>query len=376
MIRTKNLALFILSWALSASSLAQDQQQGPTMAEMQRKWQTERQQSRHNAREADLVKWRALLDEYHKGKRDDQDGAAILFNILTDFGLLHSTGTVEEIALTKEYQTLQKKHPEFLRDVPMKTHDQIEAQEQAKKKAKETAEVATNFVPQDQTPVKCYQHGQNAAVVYQYRIEFFHLKQDESLRHVHLKSGVKVAEPPYKVMTFQQTINTAPGNWYSYEGQFMLVCTNPMRDYLARTENEEALMGGRRGVAWRNSAGELHDLCGAIDLETAKISPIPTEWNPPVFTLPLGMLQDGTQGLLGVGEYTASTTGDQADENESGDGQGSHFAYRYLIRWAQPDKVEKIEIKNLSDHEFNDLADRFRAMLPSRKKFPSYYEAH
>jgi hypothetical protein len=41
--------------------------------------------------EKDLAHWKALLDEYHQGKRNDNDGGAILFHVLSDYGVLGSS---------------------------------------------------------------------------------------------------------------------------------------------------------------------------------------------------------------------------------------------------------------------------------------------
>ena len=352
----------ILILAGNSAAFAQTPPQNPSQ------WkhvQVRRSKARQKGNlELDLSRWRLKLNQYHQGQRDDWDGYAILWNMLTDYGLLHSTGTAEAVQLSREYQVLFKKHPEYIQRRFLRTHGQ-EARRKAargalKKKGQDLEEKRKNWTPLDNKGVKSDRNKNDLAVVYQYRIEFFHLKPSEIE-----PSGIvrisKISEKPHKIMTFQDNvINAAPMSCADCTGPAIAVCTDPEQGYFARTKAEQTIVG-RDPIPWHNPKGEFRDFCGVINVDGTIAAQIPGEWNPTTYTEPLGILSDGKEALFGVGHMGLVRI--PPSKYSEGGYEVPAFICQYFIHWTYPNKIEKIDIQKLTRDEFHAIEDKFRTAV-------------
>ncbi|MHB2026780.1 MAG: hypothetical protein ACYCPQ_09135 [Elusimicrobiota bacterium] len=305
--------------------------------------------------DADLAKWQPMLDQYHAGKLDDHDAAAVLYHALTDYGLMQSTGTAEVAELAKEYQALLKKHPDYVNRRFMRTHAQETVEKASRKKMREhyqqMAETRKTWVPLDKTCF-CYVYKNDMVAMHSYRIEFFHVESNEPK----LANGcVKVTASPHKIITFRNAIRVEP-SWLGFKGQPIVVCTDPTEDYGAEDQAERDAIG-RQGLFWHNPKAEFDNFCGVIGLDGTIIAQIPGEWKLPTYTRPLGILPDGSEALFGIGHEGLMPVDPKKDWNRESVAPG--FNYRYLILWQRPNKIQRIDIQTLNEKHFNDLRKEF-----------------
>ncbi len=224
--------------------------------------QAESRELHHRAWQTDIAKWKPLLDQYHAGKLDDHDGTAILFHMLTDYGLLHSTGTAAVEALSQEYQALIKKHPDYMINTPMRTHQQEAARGALKKKGQDLAEKRKNWTPQDGTTID-YHHGPYSAAVHQYRIDF-------------AKNGKK-----FKMITFGYPVMPAFGwNGSQPPNRKIFVIGRSKSGYTRDTLEEGAIMrqlesGGKDPSNWVQPNANYKEFYGVISIDGKVLAQIP-----------------------------------------------------------------------------------------------------
>ncbi len=225
--------IFLSAILILAGNLAAFAQTPPQNPSQWKHVQVRRSKARQKGNlELDLSRWRLKLNQYHQGQRDDWDGYAILWNMLTDYGLLHSTGTAEAVQLSREYQVLFKKHPDYLQRRFLRTHGQ-EARRKAgmeaeKKEGQDMAEKRKNFVPTDQSSIGYAYYQNNMALIHQYRIDFFHNVSPAEEKH-----GIKSSVKPYKSVNFKEALRRKLP--FQNKGPAILVCTDPLLDYLPGT---------------------------------------------------------------------------------------------------------------------------------------------
>ncbi len=302
-----------------------------------------------------------MLADFHAGKYSDIQGHAILVQILFACGQLKEKSSSDCQSALKEYQNLNKSHPEFQnppefhKKYPSSTASDLlnielpsqkAAREAEEKKKQEVQEKAKTWTPEDNEQLGYYKHENKLAVVYQYRIEFFNLKPSE-IEPSGRVSISKISEKPHKIITFQEVIRAAPVIWFEATGPSIAVCTEPKQGYLARTEAEQAIIG-RDPVSWHNPRGKFHDFCGVINVDGTIAAQMPRPWNLPIYK-PLGISSDGKEALFGVGHWGMIKE----------DSDNPNFVCQYFIRWSYPNKIEKIETQKLTENQFNAIVQKF-----------------
>src|SRR5579859_888453 len=131
--------------------------------------------------EKELARWKAMLDEYRQGKRDDNDGAAIFFNVMHYYNVLRSSTTTEAIQAKKEWQALLVKHPDFRLNPPLHIHEEIEARKAEQELVRTLDAKAESFTPKDSRVFNVLGYEGHMVLVYQYHIDFFHLPSSMKL---------------------------------------------------------------------------------------------------------------------------------------------------------------------------------------------------
>ncbi len=211
-----------------------------------------------------------------------------------------------------------------------------------------------DFVPNDQRSVGGIYYQNNMALIYQYRIDFFHNVGPSEAKKIGQETGRRKPSPvkPFKSMTFQQRLN------WDYPSRSVLatevrtdpvpavaVCTDPTIPYSSNDPEESAIVG-RGGIIAHNPKGEFHDFCGVIDADGTIAAQVP--WKLPIYE-PLGISSDGKEALFGAGHM--GMAGKDADYPE--------LLCQYFIHWTYPNKIEKIDVQKLSNKEFHAMEDKF-----------------
>ena len=216
-----------------------------------------------------------------------------------------------------------------------------------------------NFVPKDQGSISYIDYQNNMALMYQYRIDFFHnvgpseaKKIGQETWHGRPRVGIRPSVRPYKSMTFQERITWKFPS--PYEGPAAAVCTDPTIPYSSKDPEESAVVG-RGGIIARNPKGKFHNFCGVIGVDGTIIAQMPRPWKLPIYK-PLGILSDGKEALFGAGHWGTILYKyyDEMAANEH-----NAFVYQYLIHWTYPNKIKKIRIGALSVEKFNALREKF-----------------
>ena len=320
------------------------------------------------AAKQELERLKPKLEEYRQGKRDAHDGYVIMFRMLMDYGRLKEGETPEARALLNEFNLFKKRHPEAQRSVSWVVHSgtmsiiknnpytggENARREAEEKEGQDMAEKRKNFVPTDQSSIGYAYYQNNMALIHQYRIDFFHNVSPAEEKH-----GIKSSVKPSKSVAFKEALRIKLP--FQNKGPAILVCTDPLLDYLPGTPKEQEILGPQGGIHWRNPNGQYHDFCGIINLDGTIVARIPGEWNLPTYTRPLGILSDGKEALLGVGHWGVVPV----DPKKTYDGvdRVDAMVYQYLILWRYPNKIEKFRIGALSADKFNALRDKFRVNM-------------
>ena len=289
--------------------------------------------------ENQISQLKGKLAEYHQGKLGDQDGHAILWNILYRYAILGSTTTPEFQMLKKEYDLLRKKHPEFKKNPPIELKEQKTAREAADKKEQDIKEMAKNFVPKDTAIAGIYGREHYLLLVYQYHIEFYALPLSISVKsapppHVHfltLYEGNKNIPPSgflrnsdvkhvlsqlninksVKVMSFKHPLQHVSPFPFKPK-KFFWACENLLGKYRGSTSQEDNILRTkyRNGeMAWSNESAEYHDFCGAVSWDGKIIYRLPFRQHDPDTAVFIGPLNSqATSIILTVNEITNSIT--------------------------------------------------------------------
>jgi hypothetical protein len=295
--------------------------------------------------EKDLAHWRSLLDEYHRGKRDDNDGGAILVHLSVDYGILGSSTTADAVEVHKEWRALIEKHPEFKNHKPLHLHEEIEARQTLRKKGQDSAAARDKSVPRDDVVEQIYSSGNKAAVRYQYRLEFYEVPERQTLE----ASGGKLrlrenneelpitGLSPKRTIRFVHPINhfgppitridhASPTNRRSVP-----VCTDLAGSYYAKSKEEEAVIGW--GVpSWKNPQGRYDAFCGIFDLAGNIIFQLPLKPHIPDTVILVSSLNDDDTAVFEVRQLVG-------DDEEKGYGDATK-----LFVWERPNKLHEHEL--------------------------------
>ena len=314
--------------------------------------------------------------------------------MLTDYGLLHSTGTAEAVQLSREYQVLFKKHPDYIQRRFLRTHGQEArrkaAREAEEKKSQDMAEKRKNFVPSDTSIFGVLGYGHHAVVVYQYHVGFYNLPSNVVLKrqrpspkaplllysngHVVLHDKTFIRDlKPFKVMTFQHKIQTS--RRLSIAGplefrHFIWVCDDLLGGYVCSNDEECRILDNEYPatngiIPWINQSGEYHQFCGAISPEGKIIYQIPFKQHMPDTALQLGrMNHEGTSIIIHVGEIiTGKEHCDDKNPLNADCDEGLPFNdignFRKNLIYTYPNRLEVFSTKDgdqfakaLMDHKF------------------------
>ncbi len=351
---------------LLAASLPRARAQQSDPGKQWRQAEAAKEQARQQQMwEHDLQHWRQLLDEYHQGKRGDRDGVAILFHVLTDFGLLHSTGTAEGELLTEEYRALLRKHPEYLREhLPIHTHEQI-AEEAARKHAavvaaEQIAQEARSLVPKDTRPLALRGHDDKMALIYQYHAEFFRLTPEMKLargvgsysplqlyvngRLLRGKSAIEAAGlRPIVSLTFRHRIQPPADT-----RKFIWICDGLLAGYVG-SDDEEIRIIRRKfpsgEMPWDNKNAKFHDFCGAVGFDGEVIYKLPVKQHVPDTVVLVGHAnRDGSSIEMQIG----TVVHEMVDAEHSVDAAPGEVAFtfgdpRHRLIYTYPDKIESFK---------------------------------
>ncbi|MHB2026782.1 MAG: hypothetical protein ACYCPQ_09145 [Elusimicrobiota bacterium] len=296
--------------------------------------------------DADLAKWQPLLDQYHAGKLDDHDAAAVLYHALTDYGLMRSTGTAEVAEMAKEYQALLKKHPDYVNRRFMRTHAQETAQKQRMQEREQLARERKTFVPKDDYVIGMTQQGDRAMVWYQYRLDFYQVpagmtlennggelallqdKQDIPLSHAKIVKTMDFVHPFYFNGPFDVVvINAKQDFWF---------CSELLGGYTAHTSEEHAILGEQaEGYMshWKNPKGKIESFCGILDIKGDAVYKLPDQYQPQIPQTLIRPVLSSPDG-----QKIAFEAGRAIEDPIDGDGLAFGGPIQ-IILWEAPDKL-------------------------------------
>ncbi|MEQ1918984.1 MAG: hypothetical protein ABL955_07275, partial [Elusimicrobiota bacterium] len=217
------------------------------------------------------------LAEYEAGKRDYRDGYIILNQLAFNHQLHKTVLTEEGQRVSKLRQELLKKYPRLSELKDFRLSDRIRREQKQQAAEAKRKQEAKQFVPKDATPGDVRGEGDRAVVKYQYRLEFLKLAQDVKVqgdphggRMQLVRAGNSISPTQLqasKTLQFKHPVNLRYGRDASGGIIFgnMLVCTDMLRGYSAKTPEERELIrlaGHERSMPWTNPSGQYDDFCG------------------------------------------------------------------------------------------------------------------
>jgi len=333
--------------------------------------------------EQDLARWKSLLQEYHQGKRDDNDGGAILFHLLTDYGRLGRSNTPEAAALKQEWQQLLAKHPEFRIKPPLHMHEQEAARRNRRARRQEATARLQTFTPADSRIINVLGSDSKMALVYQYHVDFFSLPAGMALERMdkprrslfEIRAGGKRIQrrefsslglKPNKTLSFQNHIESTDEISGAIDFPlFIWICDDPSAQYSASDSSERELLKNAgyvsRQIAWSHPGADLKSFCGAVSLDGEVVYRLPLERAIPTTVVRIGHTnRDGASIELFVGEFVQNVV-DARDAVDASPGEtvSSFEKVRRVYIYTYPDKLQTFDAKDsvgiesaLKEHDF------------------------
>lgn len=311
-----------------------------------------------------LEDWRPKREEVRAGRRDERDSYVILQTIWNNYEVLRTTDTLDAAEVKRELNAILAKKPHLadLGPSEFRLSESINAGKARDAAVRQRKERARQWKPEDREPKGFHAFGNQIAVQYQFRIEFFEVPahfelfedSDSSWKKRDKRTGEVISaesprQNPRKVITFKNSFEVLPRDWRSAPGPRLLVCTQ-YRSFFAPTTKEERDMvralGEGHALPWQNRSGEKDHFCGVIDLAGNVVFEFPDAHNPPARLLkPLAMVDNGRRAAVLVGREIREA-GVDSDEI-----RGAGRFYEVLI-WTYPNQFRKAKLKenNLGDH--------------------------
>ena len=174
------------------------------------------------------------------------------------------------------------------------------------------------FTPSDSRVDNFFFNGQNLAVVFQYRIEFYQIPAFVSpqtggfldLQLTNKKTGKPIPWkelPRISEMTFKEHVETLPRQGPHKQDDF-LVCANGLAEYSGSDEEEARLIerNGTYTMPWTNEKGEYRLFCGIVATSGKVIFKFPiTQASPKSLLNPIGYSANRKKAGVYLGEMTA-----------------------------------------------------------------------
>lgn len=327
--------------------------QGPSSESASEKPQTRplapEQRKHHENR---IKEMKQLLNEANEGKRDDTEKYVILRHLLQNYATLDAMETPEAKEALGQWKDLLKGHPEFKKNPPREIKEQREMREKPEVENKRLEGARKTWVPSDIKPVGRYQHGNHIIFYYQYRLEFYELAAGESDAAAYKfisASGRDVSKKPKKTITFAHVIEIEPSG-FRVSPKALLVCTDPLLGYHARTPEEEEITQDRR-YHWRRPNSDYEEFCGIIGFDGEILGRI--DAGPSTkehYVRPLGILPDGKEALVGIGP--ADFKNDR--------GLPDSLKYEELLHWTAPNQTKRLLITNMTESEIGAYKKKFK----------------
>src|SRR6185312_6903732 len=283
---------------------------------------TQAQMTRRQRYEKDVEQLKIKLEEYHQGKRDDNDGGAILSNLLHDYAVLGSSTTADASAVKAEWQNLLSKHPEFKSKHP-RLHEEVTAIEARKAAGKELEAKGKNFSPKDSRYFEIVGHDDEMALVYQYHVEFFKLPSSMKVErdqraHFHINvngqavrggKGIRaLGLKPIKTIWFAHRINAPHDIYESSDSKFLFVCDDLMGAYSGSDAQESKVLWAKSPdtngtIKWTIASADYPEFCGAFSLGGEILFQLPIKQHLPDTVIQVWHTsRDGLSAELRVGE--------------------------------------------------------------------------
>lgn len=326
-----------------------------------KKWKLTPEQRRDH--EIHVKEWGKLLEESHQGKRDDADRYVILERLLMHWGILQMPEDAPEVrSALKEWRELLAAHPEFKTTPPKEIREHRDRREKHESKARWRSEKMKTWIPPDLRPSLIFRRRPYAAVVYQYRIDFYRLVRSETVEktddmyggnNLVIRRGADVIEKsPNNAISFADIIHVAPRD--QADAPALLVCTDPIIGYEPRGDDKK-VFGGRR-YHWRRPNSTYDQFCGVIGIDGRVWGQIKVTQNPPdAYLQPLGITSNGEEALVGIGRR------DEAEE----DGVPGVWKYEELVVWKFPNQTTRVRVADLTEAQLSGYCAKFRlAAIP------------
>lgn len=277
----------------------------------------------------DIGRLKMRLKDYRKGKMQMREGYLTMRALLINYSLIGEAASPEAQVIQKEADELQQKYPKVLNSPPAM--------------ASYIAPTKKPFTPRDIHVMGVWGSGQNVAVKYQFKIEFYELPEGVSFKDDHgnpiylRRDQSRVSLDalnlrPKATLTFRHHVEIYP--IARTVGPRILVCVNLLAGYIPATDDERASLPDRTlpYFRWENTAGQLDDFCGIVSMDGKIVWKIKYRQSIPDNLLQgVDMLPDGNRALI--------FSGSRRPGSEGGEFVGSP---KDLFIWEYPDKLKKI----------------------------------
>lgn len=311
-----------------------------------------------------LEDWRPKRDEVRAGKRDQRDSYVILQTIWNNYEVLRTTDSLDAAEVKRDLDAILSKKPHLADLGPneFRLSESINAGKARETAVRQRRERARQWKPEDREPKGFHAFGNQIAVQYQFRIEFFEAPSyleffedsDSSWKKRDKRTGavspVEVPQQnPRKVLTFKNSFEVLPREWRTNPGPRVLVCTQYRSFFAPTTKGERDMvqaLGEGSALPWKNEQGDKDQFCGIVDLAGNVVFEFPDAHNPPARILkPLAMLDSGKRAAVLVGREIREPGVDTSEV------RGAGQFYELLI-WTYPNQFRKVQLKekNLGRH--------------------------
>lgn len=302
------------------------------------------------------------LADYEAGNRDDRDGYIISNQLWFDYQGRKEDASGDAQHAKQVRERLLQKHPEFNSLQDFRLSDKIKHQANAQQQKKRAETAAKGWTPSDSVPRKIYGQGQQAAVAYQFKLDFYDLPAGVEVKTVRgdttgLFRGDKQIGPeeltPKKTLTFRRSFSL-PIEGSPLDYHRLLVCTSVLASgYNAMTNEETKAMrplGHGSHMEWTSKTGNFNHFCGIISLSGDVVYQFKITENPPTRVIsPIGITFDGSRAAVMVGQKVSA---------EEGEGFFVGRPSEVWI-WQYPATVKKVAVPDPNRTTDDDLRHKF-----------------
>ena len=340
------IGIILLLGSLAVPQVYAQQDGVPTQTQKSGQKTTDRPQRAARGRVAAakkrIVELQGKLDEYHQGRRNDEDGYVILWKMLHEYGEAQMSDSPEARTALQEWRKLSKLHPDYATHQPMYLSEQKASLGRAQSKKLDFEARARTWAPPDSQVMVLFGTGDRLVAVFQYRLEFYQLPKGQSLSAGVSAESFREAIEGHKIqaisaITFRHRIDVPHSPRDDY-GRSFWACTDLVHDYAARSRDEIGLMAARKRLGlkspWVNASGKLEDFCGAIAPDGTEIYQLNIPQSAPDALLRvLQVSHDGERAAIMVGEKVT-------DEVDGGPEIGHP---KKLLIWEYPSTLHELD---------------------------------